>query len=78
MQYIGNGLGHFIDKAFMKDQYYHTRICMEVDLEANLPKVVKLTVGAWYHFQKMDYEQLPFKCRGCHEYGNLLRNCHKK
>jgi hypothetical protein len=23
----------------------------------------------------LDYEQLPFKCRGCHEYINFQRNC---
>ena len=35
-------------------------------------------MGSWSHFQKLDYEQLPFKCRGCHEYGHFIRNCPKK
>jgi hypothetical protein len=47
---------------------------MEVDLDVGLPEAIKLKVGDSHHFQKMDYEQLPFKCRGCHEYGHFQRN----
>ena len=43
---IGNGIGHFIDKADNKGQYSCARICVEVDLEAGLPEAVKLTVGS--------------------------------
>jgi hypothetical protein len=43
-------------------------------LKLGLPEAVKLTVGAWHHFQKLDYEQLSFKCRSCHEYGHFQRN----
>lgn len=53
---------------------YHKEICIEVDLEASLPEAIKLTVGAWSHFQKLNCEQLPFKCRVCHEYGHFHRN----
>lgn len=77
LQKIGNGLGRFIDKADHKGQYTCARICVEVDLEAGLPEAVKLTVGEWQHYQKLDYEQLPFKCRTCHEHGHFQRNCPK-
>jgi hypothetical protein len=77
LQAIGNGLGHYIDKADPKDQYSCARICVEVDLEVGLPEVVKLKVGEWHHLQKLDYEQFSFKCRGCHEYGHFQRNCPK-
>jgi hypothetical protein len=77
LQAIGNGLGHYIDRADPKDQYSCARICVEVDLEIGLPEAVKLKVGEWQHLQKLDYEQLPFKCRGCHEYGHFQRNCPK-
>jgi hypothetical protein len=50
---------------------------VEVDLEVGLPEAIKLKVGEWQHYQKLDYEQLPFKCRGCHEYGHFQRNCPK-
>jgi hypothetical protein len=77
LQTIGNGLGQYIDRADSKDQYSCACICVEVDLEVGLPEAVKLKVGDWQHFQKLDYEQLPFKCRGCHEYGHFQRNCPK-
>eukprot|EP00253_Pinus_taeda_P008795 PITA_08795 len=77
LQKIGNGLGRFIDKADNKGQYTCARICVEVDLEVGLPEATKLTVGDWHHFQKLDYEKLPFKCRICHEHGHFQRNCPK-
>jgi hypothetical protein len=77
LQKIGNGLGKYIDRANSKDQYSCARIYVEVDLGVGLPEAVKLKVGDWQHLQKLDYEQLPFKCRGCHEYGHFLINCPK-
>ena len=74
---IGDALGKYIDMASPKDQYACARICVEVDLEAGLPEAINLTVGNWSHIQKLDYEQLPFKCRGCHEYVHFIRNCPK-
>lgn len=74
MYKIGNGLGRFIEKVDNKGQYTCTRIYVEVDLEAGLPEAVKLTVGEWHHYQKLDYEKLPFKCRTCHEHGHFQRN----
>ena len=75
---IGNTLGRYIDMASPKDQYACAHICVEVDLEVELLQAIKLTVGNWYHYQKLDYEQLPFKCRGCHEYEHFFCNCPKK
>jgi hypothetical protein len=75
LQMIGNGLGRFIDKADNKGHYTYARICVEVDLEAGLPKAVKLTVGTWNHYQKLDYEHLSFKCSNFHEHGHFQRNC---
>ena len=74
---IGNGLGRFIDKVNNKAQYTCARIYVEFDLEDGLPEAVKLKVGDWHHFQKLDYEQLPFKCRNFHEHGHFQRNCPK-
>ena len=77
LEKVGNALGRYIDKAKKKGQYTCARICVEVYLEAGLPEAVKLKVGSWHHYQKLDYEQLPFKSRLCHEHGHFQRNCPK-
>ena len=38
-----------------------------------LPEAIKINFGSWSHVQKLDYEQLPFKCQKCHEYGHFAR-----
>ena len=73
-QAIGNSLGNYIDKAEPKVSLFScARICVEVDLEKGLPKAVSLFMDGWEHMQKVDYEQLPFKCKKCHEYGHLVK-----
>ena len=78
LQAIGTTLGKYIDMASPKDQYAYARICVEVDLEAGLPEAIKLSMENRSHFQKLNYKQLPFKCRGYQEYGHFIRNCPKK
>ena len=78
LQAIGNALGKYIDQAPRKDQYTCARICVEVDLEIGLPEAIQLSVANWTHIQELDYEQLPFKCRLCHEYGHFARYCKKR
>ena len=78
LQAIGNKLGTCIHKAHPKDNYSCARICVEVDLEAGLPEAIKLVIGEWHHFQKLDYEKLRFKCRHFHEYGDFQNNYPKK
>ena len=77
LQAIGNGLGRYIDRVEPRDQYSCVWIYVEVDLEVGLPEAIKLKVSDWHHFQNLDYEQLLFKCRGCHEYGHFQSNCPK-
>ena len=40
-----------------------------------LLEAITIKVGSWTHLQKLDYEQLPFKCRKCHVYGHFTRDC---
>ena len=54
LQTIGVRLGKFIDIENHKENYSCARICVEVDLEVGLPEAIKLTVGEWQHFQKLD------------------------
>ena len=56
MQSIENKLGKYIDKAHPKDNYSYARIYVEVDLKAGLPEAIKLAVGEWHHYKKLDYE----------------------
>ena len=53
------------------------RICVEVDLGKGLPKAIKIKVDQWNHIQQPDYEQIPFKCKVCHEYGHFANRCSK-
>lgn len=54
------------------------RICIEVDVEEGLLETIKLKVDDWTHIEVLDYDQLPFKCRHYHGYGNFARHCKKK
>ena len=53
---IGNTLGRYVDMASPKDHYACACICVEVDLKSRLLEEIKLRLGNWYHFQKLDYE----------------------
>jgi hypothetical protein len=75
---IGNKLGHFLDSVAPKgDQFTCARICVEVNLEKGLPEAIKLSLGEWSHIQELDYEQIPFKCLRCHDYGHFAKSCPK-
>ena len=37
-----------------------------------------LSIDGWSHLQTVDYEQIPFKCKYCHEYGHFAKSCPKK
>lgn len=75
LKHIGNTLGKFIDRTNNRDQFDCARIYVEVDLKVDLPEAIKIRVGCWSHVKKLDYEQLPFKCRKCQVYGHFARDC---
>ena len=50
---------------------------IEVELEKEFPEAIKFTMDAWAHLKKLDYDQIQFKCKGSHEYGNFSINCAK-
>ena len=41
-------------------------------------KEVTLFMDGWEYMQKVDYEQLPFKCRRCHEYEHFVKRFPKE
>ena len=78
VQAIGNAMGKCIDRSEPKDNMQAcARICVEVDLGRGLPEAIKLKVDDWCHIQQLDYEQIPFKCKVCHEYGHFANRCSK-
>jgi len=44
------------------------------DLEKSLLEAIQLTLDDWSHIQQVDYEQLPFKCKVCHEYSHFAKS----
>ena len=40
-----------------------------------LPKFVKVEYHDEIWQQPIDYEHIPFRCRRCHDYGHLFREC---
>ncbi len=46
-----------------------------MDISKELPEGIFLDFEDEEWFQTIDYEQIPFRCRKYHEYGNLFREC---
>jgi hypothetical protein len=76
---IGNTLGKYIDRVEPRDGLQVcARLCVEVDLEKGFPEAIQLTLDNWSYIQQVDYEQLPFKCKSCHEYMDILQKIVRK
>jgi hypothetical protein len=75
---IGNIIGKFIDREEPKDGL-KSFVCiyLKVDLEKGLPEATNLTLDKWNYLQQVYYEQLPFKCKIFHDYGNFAKHCPK-
>lgn len=78
LQEIGNAIGKFVRVAEETKLCKHTsyaRICVYMDLKQPLPDTVSFfhEVSEWV--QVIDYEQVPFRCRKCHDIGHLYRDC---
>ena len=74
---IGNTLGEFIKIAEQTKIQRYTSfawICVYMDLSRELLEEISINWEdeEWIH--PIDYEQLPFRCRHCHDYGHLGRN----
>ena len=76
LEQIGNTLGTFIQafKATLQKRYtYCACICVEMDVSGALHDGLWLEFRDVQFFQAIDYEQIPFRCRKCHEHGHLFR-----
>lgn len=75
---IGDRLDTFIKAAEATMQRKYTscaRICVEMDVSGALHEGLWLEFRDEDYFQAIDYEQIPFRCRKCHEHGHLVREC---
>ena len=54
------------------------RIFVEVDLEKGLLEAINLSMEECNHLQVVDYEQISFKCKVCHEYGHFAQTWPKR
>jgi hypothetical protein len=78
LQCIGNSIGRYVYRVGPKENIFPcARICVEVDIEKQIPEVVVITLDNWQHVQQFDYEQLPYKYNIYHEYKHFVRNCKK-
>jgi hypothetical protein len=60
-------------EATLKGRYTsYARICIEMDVSRALPEAISLEFrdGEW--IQSIDYEQIPLRCKICHEHGHLF------
>jgi hypothetical protein len=75
---IGNKLGKYVktSEATLKGRYTsYARICIEMDVSGALPEAISLEFRDEEWIQSINYEQIPFRCRRCHENGHLIREC---
>jgi hypothetical protein len=71
---IRNTLVKYIDRVEPQEGILAcAQICVEMDLEKGLPEYIQLTLDNWTYIQQVDNEQLLFKCKSCHEYGNFAK-----
>ena len=77
LQDIGNTLGDFVKISEQTKQakyISYARLCVYLDISQHLPEAIELTHDDEDWVQAIDYEQLPFRCRRCHEHGHLFRD----
>eukprot|EP00253_Pinus_taeda_P008955 PITA_08955 len=75
---IGNSIGSFVKaaEATRRGKYNScARICVYVNLAEPLPDHVEVEYHDEVWEKPVDYEHIPFRCRKCHEYGHLVRQC---
>jgi hypothetical protein len=76
---IGNFLGDFLeaDLSFEETkQRKIARILVNLNVREGLGEEIDLSWGNYTHTQLLDYENVPFRCRRCHQYGHLVATCH--
>jgi hypothetical protein len=75
-QAIGNFLGEFlvVDMGFLEyGEMLVARILVLLNIREGIREFLNLTDLGRIRVQILDYEGVPFRCRRCHEYGNIVK-----
>lgn len=75
---IGNTIGNYVKTAEATKRGKYTtyaRLCVYMNIAEPLPEYIELEYHDEVWQQPIDYEHIPFRCRRCHEYGHLYRQC---
>ena len=75
---IGNTIRTFVKVAESTKRGRYTsyaRLCIYMNIAEPLSEYIKLEYHDEIWQQPIDYEHIPFRCRRCHEYGHLFKQC---
>lgn len=75
---IGNRLGSFLeaDMSFLETKNRAmARILVSLNPSRGLAQKINFQYKDYVFEQILDYENLPFWCHRCHEYGHLAKDC---
>jgi hypothetical protein len=75
---IENYIGDFLDADMTFEETKQRkveRILVNLNIREGLGEEVDLSWGSYTYNQRLDYENIPFRCRRCHQYGNLIKSC---
>ncbi|KAH9295944.1 hypothetical protein KI387_039532, partial [Taxus chinensis] len=78
---IGNALGSYMmtaDVSLQLKQMIYARIYVLMDLNKPSTMKISLVIDDEKWNQVLDYENILFRCRLCHEYRHLVRDCKHK
>lgn len=75
---IGNTIRTFVKVAETTKRGRYTsyaRKCVDTNITEPLSESIELEYHDEVWQEPVDYEHIPFRCRRCHEYGHLFKQC---
>ena len=76
--HIGNLLGNFLEVDFSFNSTGLKRVAhilVSINIRNGLPGAMRIAWKDYSHLQTLDYENVPFCCHHCHEYGHPAIEC---